>query len=101
MSTPSRFASLLVLSLICVNARGADDWTFPAGDYANTRYSDLDQVTAGNVATLKLAFTFSTGVLRGHEAAPAVAGDTMYVITPWPNYLYALDLTKPDNPLKW
>jgi PQQ-dependent dehydrogenase (methanol/ethanol family) len=86
---------------MCVNAQGGNDWAFPAGDYANTRYSDLDQVTAGNVPTLKLAFTFTTGVLRGHEAAPAVVGNTMYVITPWPNYLYALDLTRPDSPLKW
>ena len=43
-----------------------------------------------------VAFTFSTGINRGHEAAPLVVGDTMYVVTPFPNILYALDLT-PGN----
>ena len=81
----------------------ADDgeWRMAGKDYANTRYSALDQIKAGNVATLKLAFTFSTGVTRGHEAAPIVAGNTMYIVTPFPNYLYALDLTKPGAPTKW
>ena len=74
--------------------RAGGEWTFPAGDYANTRFSDLADIDRGNVARLKLAFSFSTGVLRGHEAAPVVAGNTMYVITPFPNYLYALDLTE-------
>ena len=41
------------------------------------------------------------GVLRGQEAAPIVAEDTMFVVTPYPNILYALDLTKPGAPLKW
>ena len=50
---------------------------------------------------LQLAWTFSTGVNRGHEAAPLVVGSTMYVVTPFPNTLYALDLTKPGAPLKW
>ncbi len=61
-------------------------------DYANTRYSKLDQITAGNVAQLKVAWTFSTGVLRGHEGSPLVVGSRMYVHTPFPNIVYALDL---------
>ena len=68
------------------------EWTIPARDYGSTRYSPLDQITAGNVSGLRLAWSFSTGVLRGHEAAPIVADGAMYVVTPWPNYLYALDL---------
>ena len=50
---------------------------------------------------LKLAWTFSTGTLRGLEAAPLVVDNTLYLVTPWPNILYALDLTKPGAPLKW
>jgi lanthanide-dependent methanol dehydrogenase len=73
----------------------------PARDYASTRFSAQDQINAGNVASLKLAWTFSTGVLKGHEAAPLVVGDTMYVVTPYPNVLYALDLGHPGAPLKW
>jgi PQQ-dependent dehydrogenase (methanol/ethanol family) len=76
-------------------------WIRPAGDYASTRYSHLNQITAQNVARLALAFTFSTGIPRGHEAAPLVVNNTMYLITPYPNRLHALDLTKPGAPLKW
>src|SRR5580658_7444849 len=46
-------------------------------------------------------WTFSTGVLGGHEGQPLVVGDTMYVVTPWPNVLCAFDLTRADYPLKW
>src|SRR5919206_3163676 len=60
-------------------------WIRPAKDYASTRYSTLDQINTGNVKNLKLAFTFSTGLTRGHEAAPLVVNNTMYVVTPFPN----------------
>ena len=76
-------------------------WVRATKDYANTRYSSLDQINTGNVAQLKPVWTFSTGVARGQEAAPIVANNTMYIVTPWPNVLYALDLTKPGAPLKW
>jgi glucose dehydrogenase len=61
------------------------DWVMPAGDYANQRHSALKQITADNVKNLTPKWTFSTGVLRGHEGAPLVVGDTMYVHTPFPN----------------
>jgi len=76
-------------------------WVMPAKNYASTRYSRLDQITTENVANLRLAWTFSTGVLRGHEAAPLVVNGTMYIVTPYPNILYALDLTKPGATIKW
>jgi alcohol dehydrogenase (cytochrome c) len=76
------------------------DWPMPAKNYAGTRFSGLKQITAGNVKGLGVAWTFSTGVLHGHEAAPLVIGDTMYVITPWPNIVYALDLAR-DGAIKW
>ena len=72
----------------------------PAGDYANTRYSKLNQITAANVGKLQVAWTFSTGVLRGHEGGPLVIGNMMYVHTPFPNKVYALDLSK-DNQIVW
>ncbi|HUR93779.1 MAG TPA: methanol/ethanol family PQQ-dependent dehydrogenase [Gemmatimonadales bacterium] len=80
---------------------GDAQWTIPAKNYASTRYSGLTQITTENVSGLQLAFTFSTGVNRGHEAGPLVVGSTMYVVTPFPNILYALDLTQPGAPLKW
>jgi len=76
-------------------------WIRATKDFANTRFSSLDQINQTNVAQLKTAFTFSTGVDHGQEAAPIVANGTMYIATPWPNVLYALDLTKPGAPLKW
>jgi PQQ-dependent dehydrogenase (methanol/ethanol family) len=81
----------------------ADDgqWTMAARDYASTRYSGLGQITAGNVHGLRVAWTFSTGVLRGHEAAPLVVGSTMYLVTPYPNHLYAIDLAAPGGRQKW
>ncbi|HWL69896.1 MAG TPA: methanol/ethanol family PQQ-dependent dehydrogenase [Geminicoccus sp.] len=76
-------------------------WTAPAKNHANTRYSELDEIDTGNVARLTVAFTFSTGVNRGQESAPLVVGGTLYLVTPYPNILYALDLTKPGAPMKW
>jgi len=77
------------------------EWRAPARDPQNTRYSPLADIDTGNVKDLSVSFTFSTGVLRGHEAAPIVVDDTMYVVTPYPNVLYALDLMRPGAPLKW
>jgi len=81
--------------------QGAAQWPMPAGDFANTRFSALQDVTAENVSQLKVSFTFSTGFLRGHEAAPIVTSDTMYIVTPYPNVLYALALDEPGAPVRW
>src|SRR5579871_44287 len=81
---------------------GADaEWGMPGRDYASTRYSPLASITAQNARTLHPVWTFSTGVLGGHEGQPLVVGDTMYVVTPWPNVLYAFDLSHEGYPLKW
>jgi alcohol dehydrogenase (cytochrome c) len=75
--------------------KDAKQWVMPTGDYANHRYSTLKQITAANVKELRPVWTFSTGVLRGHEGGPLIIGDTMYVHTPFPNKVFALDLN--DN----
>jgi PQQ-dependent dehydrogenase (methanol/ethanol family) len=84
-------------------ASPADDgnWIMPGKDYASTRFSALGQITPANVGRLALAFTFSTATTKGFEAPPLVVNGTMYIVTPFPNYLYALDLTKPGAPAKW
>src|SRR5262249_12405526 len=76
------------------------DWVMPTGDYANQRYSQLKQITADNVGKLQVAWTFSTGVLRGHEGGPLVIGDVMYIHGPFPNPVFALDL-KNDAKILW
>jgi|KBSMisStandDraft_5_1062788.scaffolds.fasta_scaffold08802_3 PQQ-dependent dehydrogenase (methanol/ethanol family) len=77
------------------------NWTMPSKDYAATRFSALNQVTPANVVGLKVEFTFSTGTTEGFEAPPLVVNNTMYVVSPWPNNVFALDLTKPGAPPKW
>ncbi len=75
------------------------DWAAQAGDYANQRWSDLSQINAHNVGKLQVAWTMSTGVLRGHEGSPLVIGDTLYMQTPFPNNVYAVNLK--DQTYKW
>ena len=72
-----------------------NQWVMPTGNYANQRYSALDQINTTNASKLHPVWTFSTGVLRGHEGGPLVIGDIMYVHTPFPNNVFALDLN--DN----
>ena len=77
-----------------------NQWVMPTGDYANQRYSQLNQINAQNVQNLRPVWSFSTGVLRGHEGAPLVVGDVMYVHTPFPNNVFALDL-KNNGQIIW
>jgi lanthanide-dependent methanol dehydrogenase len=74
-------------------------WRMAARDHASTRYSRLDEITADNVKGLKVAWSWSSGLTRGHEAAPVVVGDRMFVVTPFPNRLVALDLR--DGKVIW
>lgn len=105
---PARSTKSLNVSIGPAPANGevnlpTDDgqWIRPAKDFASTRFSGLTEINTTNVKNLRSVGTFSTGVLRGHEAAPIVVGSTMYIITPFPHYVYALDLTKPGFPAKW
>jgi PQQ-dependent dehydrogenase (methanol/ethanol family) len=103
-------AGLLVL-VLAVGAYSQDllrlqtddkQWVMPGKDYSQTRFSTLSQITPQNVKNLRPAWTFSTGTLRGHEGAPLVVGDAMYVHTSFPNNVYALDLKGPDvGKIKW
>jgi PQQ-dependent dehydrogenase (methanol/ethanol family) len=76
-----------------------NNWAIWGGNYAGQRYSKLDQINSGNVGDLQVAWTFSTGVLRGHEGGPLVIGDTLYVHTPFPNKVFAIDLN--DQTIIW
>ncbi len=76
-------------------------WTMPNKNQSATRYSAVSEINSENVKNLKVAWSFSTGVLRGHEGEPLVVGNTMFVHTPFPNLVYALDLSKEGAPVKW
>ena len=103
MRRPYGALCVLLTFALSVNAATTPEgeWHMPAGDYANTRFSSLTQITASNAGQLKLAWSFSTGADRGHEAAPIVVNNTMFIVTPYPNIVYALDLTKPGANIKW
>lgn len=111
MVTAKSLAATLAGALLALGAAHANEdvqkrIADPSGqvlqtvDYANTRYSRLDQITAANVGKLAVAWTFSTGVLRGHEGSPLVVDGVMYVHTPFPNIVYALDLEH-DGRILW
>ncbi|MGQ0703714.1 MAG: PQQ-dependent dehydrogenase, methanol/ethanol family [Gemmatimonadales bacterium] len=79
----------------------AGEWRSPGRDPGLTRYSPLDQINSRNVAGLRATWSFATGSLRGHEGNPLVVGATLYVHTPYPNQVFALDLLRPGAPIKW
>jgi glucose dehydrogenase len=85
---------------LAVMQENPSSWVMPLGDYSSTRYSELSQINKNNVGDLRVAWTFSTGVLRGHEGGPLVIGSTMYIHTPFPNIVYALDLND-DGRVIW
>jgi len=77
------------------------NWEMPGRDFSGSRYSPLAEINTANVQHLKVVTTMSTGVLHGHEGQPLVVGGTMYIVTPYPNFLYAVDLNAPGGLLKW
>jgi glucose dehydrogenase len=81
------------------NIANPANWAMQAGDMYNQRYSKLSQINAGNVGKLQVAWTFSTGVLRGHEGSPLVIGDMMYLHSAFPNKVFAMDLN--TQTIKW
>ena len=79
-------------------AQGAGaEWTTPSGTPQGTRYSTLSDITSGNVSTLVEEFAFPTGSKASHQGQPLVVGNTMYIVTPFPNKLIALDLAHPGS----
>ena len=76
-----------------------NNWAIWGGDYAGTRYSKLNEINTRNVGDLQVAWTFSTGVLRGHEGGPLVVGNTLYIVTPFPNKVFSINLD--DQTINW
>ncbi len=73
-------------------SQNADQWVMPGRTYDINRYSPLKQINAGNVKNLQVAWTMSTGALRGHEGQPLVIGNMMYFESAYPNHVYAINL---------
>lgn len=98
------FFLLILVAANIAHAQGANiknqNWQMSRNDYANTGYSSLGQIRSRNINKLHLSWTFSTGVNRGHEGAPLVIDGILYVHTPFPNNVYALDLNH-DQKIVW
>lgn len=73
-----------------------DNWAVTGRDYSLTRFSPLADINRTNVKNLQQIWSFSSGTLRGHEGQPLVVGSMMYLVSAYPNYVYALDLSHPD-----
>ena len=113
MNRVTRFTSWAVVAGLAVGAasvnaqdlqtmsKNANQWVMTGRTYDLQRYSPLDQISTTNVKNLHVAWTMSTGTLRGHEGNPLVVGSTMYLHSSFPNKVYALDLTKPGAPQIW
>jgi PQQ-dependent dehydrogenase (methanol/ethanol family) len=116
LALPKRKASLslltvllAIMTLLWVGEALADDldamsrddkqWVMPSKNYAQTRFSGLTQINAGNASKLQVAWTFSVGSNHGQEAAPIMVGNTLYVVGAYPNELFALDAVSGE--LKW
>jgi len=73
-------------------AKDPHQWVMPSGNYANWRYSELNQITTHNVNKLQVAWTMSTATNRGLEGQPIVIGKMMYFETAYPNHVFAINL---------
>src|SRR5947208_9779178 len=89
------FANQEVIKL----TQDSKNWAMQAGNMQNQRYSALKQINKTNVKNLRVAWTMSTGVLRGHEGGPLVIGDMLYIHSPFPNKVFAISLA--DQQIKW
>ena len=113
MRTAKRMPALTLAALIAAPALAASpalandtlvemakdprNWVMTGRDYSANNYSTMDQINKENVSELRSAWSFSTGVLHGHEGTPLVIGDVMYVHSPFPNTTFALDLNEPGK----
>ena len=78
-------------AFIRANAAKTPDWPSYGLDYAETRFSKLDQINAGNVKDLGLAWSYNLESTRGVEATPLVVDGIMYVTASW-SVVHAVDV---------
>ncbi len=78
-------------------SKSNENWVMPGKNYSSQNYSPDTQINADNVKDLRAAWSFSTGLLHGHEGTPLVVNGVMYVHTSFPNNTFALDLNDPGH----
>lgn len=72
-----------------------NNWLSYRGNLEGWGFSTLDEISTDNVAELEPVWSFSTGVVGGHEAPPIVNDGVMFVTTPG-NLVYAIDAASGD-----
>ena len=77
-------------AMIEANERTTRNWPSYGLDYAETRFSQLKQINAGNVGKLGLAWSYNLESTRGVEATPVVIDGIMYVSASW-SIVHAID----------
>jgi quinohemoprotein ethanol dehydrogenase len=75
---------------IKANTATSKDWPTHGLDYAETRFSKLNQITADNIKNLGLMWTYNLESVRGVEATPLVVDGIMYVTASW-SVVHAID----------
>ncbi len=78
-------------------SKSEENWPITGKNYNANNYSKATQISAENVKNLRAAWSFSTGLLHGHEGTPLVVNGKMYVHTSFPNNTFALDLKDPGK----
>lgn len=78
-------------AFIRANTAKTSDWPSYGLDYAETRFSRLEQINAGNVKDLGLAWSYNLESTRGVEATPLVVDGIMYVSASW-SVVHAIDV---------
>ncbi|MEY3980145.1 MAG: hypothetical protein RLZZ375_1574 [Pseudomonadota bacterium] len=71
-------------------AKDGKNWLLPNGSYDQTRHHPASQINTGNVAKLRPAFVFQTGIVESMETAPIVVDGVMFVTTSY-NHVYAIN----------
>jgi quinohemoprotein ethanol dehydrogenase len=81
-------------------AESADAWLTYGRDYAETRFSPLEQIDVASVGRLGLAWSYETRSIRGHEATPLVHDGVIYASTSWSN-VFAVDARTGEERWYW
>jgi quinohemoprotein ethanol dehydrogenase len=76
------------------------DWITHGRTYSETRFSPLNQISAGNIKQLGLVWSFDTDTTRGLEATPIIVDGVMYTTGSW-SIVFALDARTGKQLWKW
>src|SRR5205809_1410708 len=100
-----RLSIRLASALAFADASGAaseanSDWPAYLGDTGRSLYSPLKQINRGNVAQLKVAWTYDTGDKGEYQSNNLIIGGVLYTASPTRKVI-ALDAATGREIWKW